>query len=85
MKIVDFFGVNKPKRKKANRTVNGGAWRKTDSQAVRRRNILKANNGDVGATARALQRFAANTNDRQAAVKARQDATYFYNMNRRGK
>lgn len=90
MSLRDLFNIGgnhrqKPKHKKLPpvgfKLYNTG-WHKNLSQSERRRATLKAHKGDALSSARAMQRLANITNDRQTAIKARQDATYFYNLNR---
>lgn len=69
MSLIDLFGVS-------------GEWRKTDSQSVRRRNILRQHGGNYKAAANTLQRLANSTNDKQVARAARADATHFFNLAR---
>lgn len=57
-------------------------WNKDDSQAVRRKNALKARQGDELAAARALQALANVTKDTETKRKASGDARYFYGKHR---
>ena len=69
MSLIDLFGIS-------------GEWRKTDSQNVRRRNILRKHGGNYKSAGNALQRLANRTNDQQVARAARADATHFFNLAR---
>ncbi len=61
-------------------------WRKTESQSNRRDAALKSRRGNPLKAARALQALANVTQDGDTKRKARADATYFFNINRkRGK
>jgi hypothetical protein len=52
-------------------------WRKSDSQANRRKAVLSAKKGDCLASSRALIYFASNSNDPEVKKKALGDARYF--------
>jgi hypothetical protein len=86
MRLINLFGNHNQSRKKpVKKFFHPGkpmGWSKNDSQANRRRAALRAHKGDALSTARALQQLANVTQDRETAVKARQDATYFFNLNR---
>jgi len=53
-------------------------WRKEDTQAKRRRIVLRSRGGDLLATARGLQALANLTADKDTARKASADAHYFF-------
>lgn len=57
-------------------------WRKTDSQAKRRREALKSRKGDYLATARALMALSNVTTDSKTKSLARSDSYYFFAMHR---
>ncbi len=55
-------------------------WSKKDSQAVRRREALKARKGDYLATYHALDSLAKVSSDPETSRKARDDSKYFLKM-----
>lgn len=60
-------------------------WHKSQSITYRRRLALKAHGNDYLATGRALQALANITQDSATERKAKQDANYFFSMNRKHK
>ena len=60
-------------------------WRKTDSQATRRKIVLKSRHNDLLATARSMNFLANKTHDPDTKRKARGDARYFYGKYNRSK
>jgi hypothetical protein len=53
-------------------------WKKSDTQAKRRRVALRNRKGDYLTTARALQSLSNVTQDKETERKARSDAKYFF-------
>jgi hypothetical protein len=53
-------------------------WHKKDTQSKRRHAALSSRNGDLLATARALQQVANSNVDSETSRKARSDARYFF-------
>jgi hypothetical protein len=60
-------------------------WSKDDSEAVRRRSVLKARRGNPLKAGRALMALANVTRDEKTAKRARSDALYFFKLNRQKK
>lgn len=60
-------------------------WRKADTQATRRRIVLKSRHGDLLAAARSMNLLANKTRDPDTKRKARGDARYFYGKYRRSR
>lgn len=60
-------------------------WNKDMLQRDRRQNALVAHDGDLLATARALQALANVTVDEETKYQARKDAKYFFREYRRSK
>lgn len=53
-------------------------WRKSDSQTVRRQNVLKSRKGDLLKSGRACLSLANVTQDAETQRKAAADAKYFF-------
>ena len=60
-------------------------WRKADSQATRIRKLVKSRDGDVLASARAMQQLANISQDKETARKAKADATLLFSRYRKSK
>lgn len=73
----------KPKTKRSSLASTPLNWRKSDSQARRRRNALKSRDGDLLKTGRALQRIANQNLDYETRRRARTDARYFFERHKR--
>jgi len=72
----------------ANRWFTAGeplGWRKKDSAEKRRRTALRARQGDLLKTARALGALANVSQDKETVKKARADALHFYRRYQAGK
>jgi hypothetical protein len=60
-------------------------WRKEEKAATRRRKALASRDGNILATARALQALSNVTKDPATKRLARADARYFFRRYRKGK
>lgn len=60
-------------------------WKKTQPPKVRRKKVLKAENGDLLASARHLQALANVTQDKVTKRTAKKDADYFFRRYRQSK
>lgn len=74
-----------PKRKRWFEPGEPLGWRKEMPVNKRRGIALRNRGGDYLATARALQALANVTTDQEAKVKARLDASYFFNKHKMSK